>query len=320
MAAITLHTGIVSSPKHAPLSDGALRLWLHGLCWSKEHLTDGFIPREIVISLHKSAARLVPQLLKSYVPGKNSLWISVEGGYQIHDYTDWQETCEIVQERRRKWREKKRAAPRESQGASKRVSTGESLGESPLESQDGSGGGGGSGNRSIDVDTSTSTVPPSVEADYELKPNKQQLRVACYEVAALWNQRMPSAPVSVTGLTASDFKRIGGALQTRSIDQLDAVFVRVAASRYLSGRDGEHRALPLWRALEWVSRVESGEFDDRPAKAAGLRGGGSAAPARASPTVMVTDATRDNYRFACGHTPTCTTWAACRDKINEADP
>jgi hypothetical protein len=310
MATVTVHTGVLTSPKFVPLSDGALRLWLNGLCWSKEHLTDGVIPSEMVPMLHKKGRKLIAELLKPSLQGKAPLWSREADGYRIHDYADWQESSAFIQERRRKWREKKKATP----GDSTKVSKGESRMDTPMESREGSGGGGGGG-EGIDVDKSTSTAPPPVAVAYE--PSRQQLRMACYEVAALWNQRMPSAPVTVAGLTASDFKRIGGALQTRSVDQLDAIFQRVAASRYLSGRDGEHRALPLWRALEWVSRIESGEFDDRPAKSAALRGGGIVAPARKPESVMVTDATRDNYRFACAHAPTCATWSECRDKINE---
>ncbi len=101
MASVSLHTGIVTSPKHAPLSDGALRLWLHGLCWSKEHLTDGYIPTAMVPTLHPRAARVVGELLVS-------LWKPVDGGYVIDDYQAYAETRAQVERRQAKWADDKR--------------------------------------------------------------------------------------------------------------------------------------------------------------------------------------------------------------------
>jgi len=107
MAVVEIHTGIISSPKHAPLSDGALRLWLNALCWSKEHLTDGFIPEGTLRLLHLEPSQFLPELLRVLVPGKGPLWHRAKGGYTIHDYEQWQETKGRVQERRQQWRERK---------------------------------------------------------------------------------------------------------------------------------------------------------------------------------------------------------------------
>lgn len=104
MAIIDLHSGILTSPKFVPLSDGAMRLWLHAVLWSKEHLTDGFIPAATLPVLHPRARQVVVELLTSPVPGKGPLWHEVTGGYLIHDYEEWQETKERVQNRRRQWR------------------------------------------------------------------------------------------------------------------------------------------------------------------------------------------------------------------------
>ncbi len=107
MAFVDVHTGIPSSPKHAPLSDAAFRLWMHALCWSKEHLTDGFIPAAMLPTLHPRGRKVVTELLAVMVPDKGPLWHEVEGGYRIHDYAEWQETKDRVQERRQQWRERK---------------------------------------------------------------------------------------------------------------------------------------------------------------------------------------------------------------------
>lgn len=153
MAAIDIHTGILTSPKFVPLSDGAMRLWLHGLCWSKEHLTDGFIPESMLPTLHKRAARLVRELLTVQVSDKSPLWHRESGGYRIHDYADWQDSAAIVQKRRLTWRAKKHGIRPNSKGESPGESPGDSKGESlrdtPGESREiplaGSGSGSGSG-------------------------------------------------------------------------------------------------------------------------------------------------------------------------------
>lgn len=108
MAVVEIHTGIVTSPKHMPLSDAALRLWLNGLCWSKEHLTDGFVPTAALPALHPRARKVVSELLTVIVPGKGPLWHEADGGYRIHDYEQWQETKERVQGRRQAWLDRKR--------------------------------------------------------------------------------------------------------------------------------------------------------------------------------------------------------------------
>lgn len=129
MAAIDLHTGIPTSPKHAPLSDAAFRLWVHALCWSKEHLTDGFIPSAMLPALHPRGPEAVGELVRSVMPGKGPLWHEADGGYQIHDYDQWQESKARVQSRRQYWRDKKAGQRRGSEGVSNGVSRGDTHGD-----------------------------------------------------------------------------------------------------------------------------------------------------------------------------------------------
>lgn len=141
---MNLHTGIQSSPKHAMLSDAAFRLWTHALCWSKEHLTDGFLPSKMLPTFHPKAAKHAPELLREVLPGTGPLWHAVEGGYAIHDYAQWQETKDRVQERRQSWRDRQ---SKKRDGVTPIVTAGvtrdsrECHADSP---SDGSGGGRGS--------------------------------------------------------------------------------------------------------------------------------------------------------------------------------
>lgn len=60
-------------------------LHLFALCWSNQQLTDGFIPSGTVARLAVGdATMLVDDLLHV------GLWEKTEGGYQIHDYLDFQ--------------------------------------------------------------------------------------------------------------------------------------------------------------------------------------------------------------------------------------
>lgn len=104
-----MHTSVPFGAKHYPLSDGAFRLWVAGLCWSKENLTDGFIPADMVPVLHRDGAKLKDELTRSLVRGKCPLWEPSEGGFQMHDYDDWQDMKETVQDRRERWKAQKAA-------------------------------------------------------------------------------------------------------------------------------------------------------------------------------------------------------------------
>lgn len=60
-------------------------LWLRGLCYAGEHLTDGLVPRSFVRRMgdldgDAEAARLVAA----------GLWHETDTGWLIHDYLDWQ--------------------------------------------------------------------------------------------------------------------------------------------------------------------------------------------------------------------------------------
>jgi len=81
-------------------------LYICGLCYCNEHLTDGFIPEEAVATLapsgpgnHQnkvsSASATTQRLLSA------GLWEKVPGGYRVHDYFDWNPTAERVREQRR---------------------------------------------------------------------------------------------------------------------------------------------------------------------------------------------------------------------------
>lgn len=84
-------------PKVDALSDAAFRLHVHAICWSCKLLTDGFIPEDRV-------ARLTPRYKPSHLrelldvapPHERACWVKVGGGYQIHDFLEYQQAAEKV--------------------------------------------------------------------------------------------------------------------------------------------------------------------------------------------------------------------------------
>lgn len=96
---------IWSHPKFIGVPATAIHLWVWAGAWSAGHLTDGFVPDEAIPLLGRRAA--ITELVK------RGLWHRVPGGYQFHDWADWQRTREQVEadrlaakERQKRWRER----------------------------------------------------------------------------------------------------------------------------------------------------------------------------------------------------------------------
>ena len=86
----------------------ALHLYVLGLTYARAHLTDGFIPFEFILSCGVvSKSSLCAQALASRHVG---LWRKVYGGYQIHDYHDWNPKASTVKEKREADRARKAKA------------------------------------------------------------------------------------------------------------------------------------------------------------------------------------------------------------------
>jgi hypothetical protein len=86
-----LDDGFPTHPKILPLSDRAFRAHVLGICYSAQHLTDGFVPRGYV------DGRASKELVSS------KLWEERDNGFRIHDFTQWNPSREeVLEERARK--------------------------------------------------------------------------------------------------------------------------------------------------------------------------------------------------------------------------
>lgn len=82
------------------LSASAFRLWVRGLCYCQQHLTDGLIPREALKFFDAKRAD-VDMLCAVLVEGKGPMWERVEGfGFKVHDYLEWNDSRDVVLQKR----------------------------------------------------------------------------------------------------------------------------------------------------------------------------------------------------------------------------
>ena len=115
---IKLDDGAASHPKIEALSDGAFRLWIHGLCYAATNLTDGRIPKAeaagwafaLAMKAGDPAAwkTLLEELTEAAEGFTAPLWTLEESGYRIHDFLEYNPSREDVLRRREEAKERMR--------------------------------------------------------------------------------------------------------------------------------------------------------------------------------------------------------------------
>jgi len=94
MGWVKLDDAFGEHPKIARISDTALALWVTGLAYCNRNLTDGFIPNTVGLGqLRYCEGNAIPGIRELESVG---LWIPVKGGWQVHDYADFQPSREAV--------------------------------------------------------------------------------------------------------------------------------------------------------------------------------------------------------------------------------
>lgn len=92
--------GFADHPKIIGLSDKAFRVYVESVLYSCQHLTDGFIDERVAVA--KSWDAVADELMGN--DAVNASWQRVDGGFQIHGFTDKQtskDQVEAVREKRR---------------------------------------------------------------------------------------------------------------------------------------------------------------------------------------------------------------------------
>lgn len=88
---VKLDDGFTEHPKIVGLTDAAFRLYVELLCYAARNLTDGYVPRSAIRSRGRSVHRLVDQ----------GLLDRAIGGYQIHDWHEWNPPADVLKLRRK---------------------------------------------------------------------------------------------------------------------------------------------------------------------------------------------------------------------------
>lgn len=101
MTWIKLDDTFPNNPKILPLSNSAFRLYIEGLCYANQYLTDGFLAQAVVKRLDGDSAHL--ELVDA------GLWDIADGGMQIHDYCEHQSSRADVQAKKDAERERVRS-------------------------------------------------------------------------------------------------------------------------------------------------------------------------------------------------------------------
>jgi hypothetical protein len=122
MSWLGLDDGILDHPKfiRAVNMSGseAIHLWLGLRAYCGKHLTDGFIPADMVDEVRGPKGKARERVLATLVH-VGLLEQSGPGGYQMHDYLDWSESRDDIIRKRERARERQA----KSRGMSQRDST-----------------------------------------------------------------------------------------------------------------------------------------------------------------------------------------------------
>lgn len=96
MSWVKIDDQFVDHPKLVRVGSVAGWLYVCGLCYCARYLTDGFIPKEQVSRMvtDHDVTPLVTALLTQ------QLWVTVDGGYKVHDYLKYNPSQKQVLEQR----------------------------------------------------------------------------------------------------------------------------------------------------------------------------------------------------------------------------
>jgi len=89
---IRLDDDYINHPKFVALSHVAFRLWHEGMAYSRKLMTDGIITSGALKTFRYASKSAVKELTAPLYPGASPLWEERDGGFEIHDYLDWNPT------------------------------------------------------------------------------------------------------------------------------------------------------------------------------------------------------------------------------------
>jgi hypothetical protein len=103
MTWVKIDESMTEHPKVAQVSDRAFRLHVSALCYANRVLTDGHVPDRVATQLVPNGKRAANELVDA------GIWERHNGGFEIHDYLEYQPSKAEVEDLSRKRAEAGRA-------------------------------------------------------------------------------------------------------------------------------------------------------------------------------------------------------------------
>lgn len=107
MTWVRLDDGFFRHPKARAAGKDGRALFVAGLCWSADNLTDGFIPTASLAQVLHDAEVRAPTVVRLVDAG---LWEPTDVGWHIHDFLDFNKSREAVLKERDAWRKRQTRA------------------------------------------------------------------------------------------------------------------------------------------------------------------------------------------------------------------
>lgn len=128
---VQIACSLPTNPKILAVGPAGGWLYLQGLCYCGEHLTDGFIPTSALAVMPGATVEQAAVLVAA------GLWLELENGWQVHDYLLHQQSREQVLAKREGWKKRTaRARQRRAEAEAPDPSHGVTTGDLPQVSAD----------------------------------------------------------------------------------------------------------------------------------------------------------------------------------------
>ena len=257
MSWVKLDDGFLDHPKFLKVGPVAGYVAITAMAWSNRNLTDGFIPDAQVPRLanlegicdevrgphndYIDAYQLAQALVEA------GLWDPAEGGYQIHDYHDHQQTAEAIKARRLKDRDRKASGRGEDSDRSPRGIQADSAVQE------------------VRSRSTTPHSPPSVDCEEWLLHYEQttghklparttkafKATVDAYEARRAEGHTTEDLKLATVGAHADDYRRANGYDTADSILRPTKIAKLIAQGKLrVGGRNGAKSSVDLAREFQ----------------------------------------------------------------------
>lgn len=167
MTWLKLDDKFMRHPKVQGLSDQAFRLHMAAMGHCAEYTTDGRVKTHVVATLtaHPDKAPLIKEMVDA------GLWEAIIGGWEIHDFLQYNPSAEQIKTRRKDWRDRQEKR-RESRLESRLESRRDTPRDAALDSRVSPGSGTGSGSDPEGVQGEPARSEPRLKSVRPLPPDE----------------------------------------------------------------------------------------------------------------------------------------------------